>query len=65
MLGDEAQNEGYIEDFTPLPFVDQCEYSGNWRNGAPDGCGKLRFEDGNSFEGQFVKGLRDGQGTLT
>ena len=65
MLGDAAQNEGYLEDFTPLPAIGACEYSGNWRNGAPDGRGKLRFEDGSSFEGLFVKGLRNGQGTLT
>ena len=66
MLGDAAQNEGYFEEFTLLPpFADKREYSGNWKNGAPNGSGKLRFENGSVFEGQFVKGLRDGQGTLT
>ena len=65
MLGDAAQSEGYREEFTPLPAIGACEYSGNWRNGAPNGRGKLRFEDDSSFEGLFVKGLRDGLGTRT
>ena len=64
MLCEAGYQEGYKEEFIQLPSILECEYAGIWSEGAPNGHGKLRFNNGDSFEGLFVKGWREGVGTL-
>ena len=40
-------------------------YEGDFRNGIPDGNGKYTWSNKNVFEGKYVKGLREGKGTMT
>jgi len=39
-------------------------YEGNWKNGKMHGRGKLTFENGDFFQGEFVDGVREGNGVL-
>lgn len=39
-------------------------YSGDFKNGLPDGEGKYQWKNGDWYEGHFEKGLRAGQGTM-
>jgi hypothetical protein len=39
-------------------------YVGMFKAGRPDGQGKYSWKSGNWFEGQWVKGLQDGEGTM-
>jgi hypothetical protein len=48
-----------------LRFATGDRYSGAVRDGAPDGRGRYAALDGTIFEGIFVAGHRDGEGTLT
>lgn len=43
----------------------ETKYSGATLNGRPHGYGKMVYGDGKIYEGNFVDGLRDGQGKLT
>jgi hypothetical protein len=40
------------------------QYTGNFKNGKPDGKGKVLFPDGRFYEGMFSKGKYHGQGRL-
>ena len=39
-------------------------YTGDFKNGYPEGFGKYVWENGDWYEGQWKKGLRDGQGIM-
>lgn len=39
-------------------------YEGNWTAGLMDGEGKLLYDNGNSFEGEFKNNKRHGTGTF-
>lgn len=39
-------------------------YDGYWKEGKMHGKGKLSFENGDYFQGEFVAGVRNGVGTL-
>lgn len=39
-------------------------YAGMIKHGLPHGMGKMDFANGNSYEGQFVEGKREGEGLL-
>jgi hypothetical protein len=40
------------------------KYTGQFKNGKPDGKGKMTFNDGRYYEGAFLNGKFHGQGTL-
>jgi hypothetical protein len=40
-------------------------YDGEFKNGTPDGLGTYTWSNKNVFVGKFVKGLREGKGTMT
>ena len=40
------------------------QYTGNFKNGKPDGKGKVTFPDGRFYEGMFRNGKYHGNGTL-
>ena len=40
-------------------------YDGEFKNGTPDGTGTYTWSNKNVFVGRFVKGLREGKGTMT
>src|SRR6266700_3187705 len=40
-------------------------YTGNFKNGYPDGEGKYTWKNGSTYEGSWKMGLFDGNGTLT
>ncbi len=40
-------------------------FVGEWRNGAPNGFGKLNYENGDKYIGDFKDDKKSGQGTLT
>jgi hypothetical protein len=40
-------------------------YEGDFKAGLPDGSGTYTWSNGNSFTGQFVKGVKQGKGVLT
>ncbi len=39
------------------------KYTGQFKNGLPDGKGKYSYKNGNSFKGTWVNGLKEGRGT--
>lgn len=39
-------------------------YTGEFKNGYPDGKGKYTWKNGDWYEGEWKKGSRDGQGTM-
>lgn len=39
-------------------------YSGEFKNGLPDGKGKYTYSNGNNFTGYFSKGLKNGKGVF-
>ena len=41
-----------------------CKYSGEFKNGKPEGTGTMKYED-YSFTGSFKNGLEDGNGIIT
>ncbi|MBD0331812.1 MAG: hypothetical protein ICV66_04095 [Chitinophagaceae bacterium] len=40
------------------------EYTGDFKNGLPDGFGKYTWKSGDWYEGQWKKGEREGSGTM-
>jgi hypothetical protein len=40
------------------------KYTGTFKNGKPDGKGKMAFNDGRFYEGEFVNGKFHGNGTM-
>jgi hypothetical protein len=40
-------------------------YEGDFKNGFPDGQGIYTWSNKNMFDGRYIKGLKDGKGTLT
>ena len=42
----------------------QDSYTGEFKNGYPDGRGKYTWKNGDWYEGEWRKGVRDGQGTM-
>ncbi len=40
-------------------------YEGDFKNGVPDGQGVYTWSNKNMFDGRYVKGLKEGRGTLT
>ena len=47
------------------PNWPDATYSGEWKNGKPDGNGNASYPDGASYIGEFKNGLAHGQGTYT
>jgi hypothetical protein len=41
-----------------------CIYSGEFKNGKPDGQGTMKYDD-HTYNGSFVNGLEDGEGVYT
>ncbi|MFN8251130.1 MAG: hypothetical protein U0V75_04550 [Ferruginibacter sp.] len=41
-----------------------CTYTGEFKNGLPDGTGTYTWQNGNRYEGMFKKGLKEGEGIL-
>lgn len=39
-------------------------FTGEFKNGLPDGKGKYTYENGNNFSGYFTKGLKNGKGVF-
>src|SRR5438045_9038664 len=39
-------------------------YEGEFKSGQPEGDGTYTWDNGNRYTGKFVKGLRDGKGTM-
>lgn len=37
------------------------EYIGSWENGLPHGSGTEKYANGNTYIGNFEKGLKNGQ----
>mmetsp|Transcript_38428 Transcript_38428/g.34209 ORF Transcript_38428/g.34209 Transcript_38428/m.34209 type:complete len:155 (+) Transcript_38428:101-565(+) len=48
-----------------LPRDKMPTYTGLWRDGQPHGQGRMLYENGNVYEGDFQFGRRHGQGKLT
>ena len=48
-----------------LTLASGARYAGSARDGKPDGHGRLDYTDGSHYEGDFVAGSRQGQGTWT
>ena len=44
-------------------FKDGSEYTGELKGRRPNGKGRTVFLNGDSYEGEYVKGKRQGQGT--
>ena len=44
---------------------DSGKYVGRWRDGKQDGRGVEHLADGSTYDGHFVAGCRNGQGTYT
>ena len=42
--------------------TNKLEYSGNWRNGVPEGYGEEKYLDGAKYEGRFENGKWEGKG---
>lgn len=42
------------------PLEDGCIYEGDWKNGKPEGKGKVEWLDGWVFEGRFIDGKPHG-----
>jgi outer membrane lipoprotein-sorting protein len=40
-------------------------YTGEFKNGLPDGKGKYTYENGNVYNGYFTEGLKNGKGVFT
>jgi hypothetical protein len=40
------------------------KYEGEWRDGRPSGKGKIEYANGESYQGDFVDGIRAGQGSF-
>jgi hypothetical protein len=40
------------------------KYKGQFKNGKPDGKGKMAFDDRRYYEGEFLRGKFHGQGTM-
>ena len=74
-----AQNCSVLVDSLKGNYVGECQkgiangygtaigihtYVGNFKNGYPDGKGKYLWENGNWYDGFWVKGLFEGEGTL-
>lgn len=45
-------------------YSDGTEYTGDWKNGLPEGDGRLTLPDGSMFVGAFHQGLPEGTGLL-
>lgn len=52
--------EQYNNCFATSTSSDGVKYSGEWRNGLPDGSGEMLFPDGYRYVGHFSQGNRDG-----
>ena len=46
-------------------FKDGSEYTGELKGKRPNGKGKTIFKNGDIYEGEYVKGKRQGNGTYT
>ena len=44
--------------------VGQDSYTGDFKNGYPDGWGKYTWKNGDWFQGEWKKGSREGKGTM-
>ena len=47
-----------------LCVIGESVYEGEWKRNMKNGRGKLTFDDGRSYEGQFVDDLFEGEGTF-
>ena len=46
-------------------FKDGAEYTGELKGRRPNGKGKTVFKNGDTYEGEYVKGKREGEGTYS
>ena len=46
-------------------FKDGGEYTGELKGRKPNGKGKTIYKNGNTYEGEYIKGKREGNGTYT
>ena len=46
-------------------FKDGGEYTGEMKSRKPNGKGKTVYKNGDAYEGEYVKGLREGYGIYT
>lgn len=44
--------------------IGQDSYTGEFKNGYPDGKGRYSWKNGDWYEGEWKKGLREGKGTM-
>ena len=45
--------------------TNKVDYVGELKNEKPHGQGSITYENGESYEGEWKDGLKDGKGTLT
>jgi hypothetical protein len=64
--GDEGECiEGNCENgLGTYVFTDGSSYSGDWKDGFPEGSGTLKFTDGSKQDGKWKDGFPEGPGTL-
>lgn len=69
---DGREYEGYINTKTFVPegegtarYLNNSEYTGNWKNGEFDGFGKFSWQDGSFYEGNYISGKKQGNGRFT
>jgi hypothetical protein len=54
-----------INGFATGRFSSGDSYEGEWKDGKPDGSGKMSYMLGGSYEGEWKQGRRDGKGVMT
>ena len=46
-------------------FPDGASYEGNWKDNMPSGKGIFKHANGDRYYGEFLKGMRHGEGEFT
>lgn len=58
----QPQGEGTYQ-YRPIDYDDIKTYSGSWLLSQPHGFGRATYNNGDVYEGQFIKGERCGTGS--
>ena len=65
----EGESDGVTEDVTDREYTTPdgktVSYTGQWKNGMPEGQGKGIYESGDVYEGGWKNGVQSGQGKYT
>ena len=65
VIGVTALSPKTVKDTVYTSGSDTGTYTGQWKNGEPNGQGTIKWENGSVYEGEWKDGIENGQGVYT